>query len=88
MELQISTLYTRVGSPLTIRFLCGLHMDRQSSENELMNPGHFCQIIRSCNKLAALDANFRGLFLKILINVIKFNQKQTGYTATAYVNVI
>jgi len=53
-----------------------------------MNPGNFCQIIHSHNKLAALGTHFWGLFSKILINIKMFNQKQICYTATAYVNVI
>jgi hypothetical protein len=50
-----------------------------------MNPGHLSQIIRGCNKIAALETDLRGLFSKILINVIKSNQKQAGYTAKPYV---
>jgi hypothetical protein len=60
-----------------------------------MNPRHLPQIICSCNKIVALANDFRGLFSKIVINVIKFNQKQLqlhsynySYTATSYVNVI
>jgi hypothetical protein len=53
-----------------------------------MKPWQFCQITPSCNKAAAVDIHFRGLFWKILINIATFNQKQRDCIATSYTNVI
>lgn len=44
--------------PQLLAYICS------EAQAVFVNPGQFCQNIRSCNKPAALDTDFRGLIFE------------------------